>query len=57
MRSVLQNFKDISIDDLDIAEMPAIDHKHFKSALAMVRPSVERSEILRYEEFQKKFGC
>ena len=37
--------------------MPAIDHKHFKSALAMVRPSVEKSEILRYEEFQKKFGC
>jgi len=55
--AALMPMKNISIDDLDIAEMPAIDHKHFKSALAMVRPSVEKSEILRYEEFQKKFGC
>jgi len=37
--------------------MPAIDVEHFKSALALVRPSVEKSEIVRYEEFQKKFGC
>jgi len=55
--AALMPMKNISLDDLEVGQMPAIDVEHFKSALALVRPSVEKSEIVRYEEFQKKFGC
>ena len=50
-----------NLTDLDeiesIDRLPPIQFEHFQTALKTVRPSVAPSEIERYVEFHKKFGC
>lgn len=50
--------KDLSLDDIESIEgLPPISHSHFQTAIKSVKPSVADNEIIRYVDFQDKFGC
>lgn len=47
-----------NLDEIEsIDRLPPIHFEHFQTALKTVRPSVAPSEIERYVDFHKKFGC
>jgi len=48
--------REISLDSINLKDIPPISYKHFRASLRDIKPSVAPAELVQYEEWDKIYG-